>query len=59
MTARRLILGASLALIAALAFFTVRDLALYGVTPLGVVSLFVVVLLAVGVIGAMATPPRR
>lgn len=59
MTTRRMILGASLVLIAALAFFTARDMIVYGVTPMGVVSLPIVVLLAVGVIGAMGQPPRR
>ncbi|ADB49174.1 hypothetical protein [Conexibacter woesei] len=59
MNARNLILGASLVLIAALAFFTLRDFAVNGVTAMGVVSLPIVVLLAVGVIGAMAQPPRR
>lgn len=56
---RRFVLGASLVLIAALAFFTVRDLVVNGLTPMGVVSIPIVTLLAIGVIGAMAQPPRR
>lgn len=59
MSSRNVILGACLILIAALAFFTLRDLVVNGVTAMGVVSIPVVVLLAVGVIGAMASPPRR
>lgn len=59
MNARNAILGASLVLIAALAFFTLRDLVVNGVTAMGVVSIPVVVVLAIGVIGAMGTPPRR
>jgi hypothetical protein len=57
--ARNVILAVSLLLIAALAFFTVRDLIVNGVTLMGLVSLPIVVILGVGVIGAMAQPPRR
>jgi hypothetical protein len=53
------ILGASLAFIAVLAFLTLRDFVVNGVTPLGIVSVPVVVILAIGVIGAMGQPPRR
>ena len=59
MNSRTIILGACLIMIAALAFFTLRDLVVNGVTAMGVVSIPVVVLLAVGVIGAMGSPPRR
>lgn len=59
MNARNVILAVSLLLIAALAFFTVRDLIVNGVTLMGLVSLPIVVILGVGVIGAMAQPPRR
>lgn len=58
MNARNVILAVSLVLIAALAFFTVRDLIVNGVTLMGLVSLPIVVILGVGVIGAMAHPPR-
>jgi hypothetical protein len=57
--ARNVILAMSLALIAALAFFTLRDFVVNGITPLGIVSLPVVVILGIGVIGAMSQPPRR
>jgi uncharacterized sodium:solute symporter family permease YidK len=57
--ARNVILAVSLLLIAALAFFTVRDLFVNGVTLMGLVSVPIVVILGVGVIGAMAQPPRR
>lgn len=57
--ARTWILGASLLLIAALAFFLLRDLVLNGITPMGVVTIPIVVILGVGIIGALGTPPRR
>lgn len=57
--ARTWILGASLLLIAALAFFLLRDLIVNGITLMGVVTLPVVVILAVGIVGALATPPNR
>lgn len=59
MNTRNMVLGACLALIAALAFFTVQDLVVNGVTAMGVVSIPVVALLAIGVIGALGQPPRR
>ncbi|MDO8213845.1 hypothetical protein [Conexibacter sp. CPCC 206217] len=59
MNTRNAILGASLAFIAVLAFLTLRDLVVNGVTALGVVSVPVVAILAIGVIGAMGQPPRR
>jgi hypothetical protein len=57
--ARNVILGASLAFVAVLAFFTLRDFVVNGITPLGIVSLPIVVILGIGVVGAMAQPPRR
>jgi hypothetical protein len=56
---RTWILGASLLLIAALAFFLLRDIVLNGFTPMGVVTIPVVVILGVGIVGALGTPPRR
>jgi hypothetical protein len=57
--ARTWILGGSLLLIAALAFFLLRDLIVNGITLMGLVTIPVVVILAVGIIGALATPPNR
>jgi len=57
--ARTWILGGSLLLIAALAFFLLRDLIVNGITLMGLVTVPVVVILAVGIIGALATPPNR
>jgi hypothetical protein len=57
--ARTWILGGSLLLIAALAFFLVRDLIVNGITLMGLVTIPVVVILAVGIVGALATPPNR
>lgn len=59
MNMRNAILGASLAFIAVFAFLTLRDFVVNGVTALGIVSVPVVAILAIGVIGAMGQPPRR
>jgi len=53
------VLGASLAFIAGFGFLTITGLLKYGLTAEGVLSLFVFVLLAVGVVGALRNPPRR
>jgi hypothetical protein len=57
MGGRTLALGGSLALICALAFLTVRVAVDQGVDILVVVSLGILVLLAVGVLGALTGPP--
>jgi amino acid transporter len=53
------VLGLSLAFILGFAFLTIRGIAQYGLTGEAVVSVFVLVLLAVGVVGALRNPPRR
>ncbi len=56
---RNWIFGACFVLIVGMAFLTLRELVVTGITPLGVISLFIVGLLAIGVGGALWTPPRR
>ncbi|HEV7584678.1 MAG TPA: hypothetical protein VGO14_02755 [Solirubrobacteraceae bacterium] len=55
---RRVVLAAALLFIAGFAFLTYRELAEQGVTFLGLVSVFILVLLAVGIVGALRNPPR-
>lgn len=59
MTTRRIILGASLAFVALLIFVTFADAVDRGISIRTVVSIPIIVLLGVGVIGALAQPPRR
>ncbi|MCW3027494.1 MAG: hypothetical protein JWN81_705 [Solirubrobacterales bacterium] len=56
--ARRLVLAAALVFIAGFAFLTYRALADQGVTLWGLLSVFILVLLAVGIVGALRNPPR-
>jgi hypothetical protein len=56
--ARVLVVLAALVFIAGFAFLTYRELSEQGVTALGLVSVFIVVVLAVGIIGALRNPPR-
>jgi len=55
---RILVLLSMLVFVAGFAFLTYRELADQGVTVLGLVSVFIVVLLAVGIVGALRNPPR-
>ena len=55
--ARALVLGCSLAIICLLAFLTVTVAVRDGVDILVVVSGMVLVLLGIGVLGALTTPP--
>jgi hypothetical protein len=55
---RILVLAAALVFIAGFAFLTYRALAEHGVTALGLLSVFIVILLAVGIVGALRNPPR-
>ena len=54
---RNVVLAGSLLIIGLLAFLTVSEVARHGVDGLAVVSLIVLVILGVGVIGALTTPP--
>jgi hypothetical protein len=56
--ARLLVLLAALVFIGGFAFLTYRALEEQGVTVLGLVSVFILVLLAVGIVGALRNPPR-
>ncbi|HWY89735.1 MAG TPA: hypothetical protein VNY31_03610 [Solirubrobacteraceae bacterium] len=59
MTRRRLVLAAALLFIAGFAFLTLSAIAQQGFTLLSAVSIFVLVLLGIGIVGAMLNPPRR
>jgi hypothetical protein len=54
---RLVVLGAALTFIAGFAFLTVSALAEQGVTVAGLLSIFILVLLGVGIIGALRNPP--
>lgn len=57
---RLIVLAVALIFIAGLAFLTVAAIVQQGgLTILGLVSIFVLVLLAVGIVGALRNPPRR
>lgn len=57
---RLVVLGVALLFIAGLAFLTVAAIVQQGgLTILGIVSIFVLVLLAVGIVGALRHPPGR
>ncbi len=55
---RVLVLGAALVFIAGFAFLTLRAVAEQGFTLASLLSIFILVLLAVGIIGALREPPR-
>jgi hypothetical protein len=52
------VLAISLAFILGFAFLTIGGIAQYGLTAEGVLSVVVLVILAVGVVGALRNPPR-
>jgi hypothetical protein len=56
---RLFVLGAALVFIAGFAFLTYVSVVEQGFTIGSVLSIFVLVLLAVGVVGALRNPPRR
>jgi hypothetical protein len=55
---RILVLGLALVFIAGLAFLTFRAIDEQGFTLASLVSIFILVLLGVGIIGALRSPPR-
>jgi hypothetical protein len=56
---RILVLGAALVFIAGFAFLTFASIVeQHGVSVLALLSIFIVVLLAVGIVGALRNPPR-
>lgn len=56
---RLVVLAAALLFIAGLAFLTISAVSQQGFTLLGAISIFVLVLLGVGIVGALLNPPRR
>ncbi len=56
---RLLVLGLALVFIAGFAFLTISAVSQQGFTLLSAVSVFVLVLLGVGIVGALLNPPRR
>jgi hypothetical protein len=55
---RRVVLGAAFVFIAGFGFLTLSAMAEQGVTLAGLLSIFILVLLGVGVVGALFNPPR-
>jgi len=55
---RLLVLGAALVFIAGFAFLTVASALKEGFDILTVLAIFVLVLLSVGIVGALRNPPR-
>jgi hypothetical protein len=56
---RLLVITIALLFVAALGALTVRDIHMYGLTPVGVLAVLIVVVFGIGVIGALLHPPRR
>lgn len=56
---RLIVLTVAVLFVTAMALLTIDDFAQNGVTGLGVVGAIVVVILGVGVIGALLAPPRE
>jgi hypothetical protein len=55
---RLLVLGAALVFIGGFAILTVSAISEQGITVAGVLSILILVLLAVGILGALRHPPR-
>jgi quinol-cytochrome oxidoreductase complex cytochrome b subunit len=56
---RRVVLTAALVFIAGFSFLTIAAAIEQGVTAATVLSAFILVLLAIGIVGALRNPPRR
>jgi len=56
---RLLVLGAALIFIAGFAFLTVAAIIHQGVDVASVLSIFILVLLSIGIVGALRNPPRQ
>jgi hypothetical protein len=54
---RLLVLGAALVFIGGFAFLTLSEIAKEGITAAGVLSILILVLLSVGILGALRHPP--
>lgn len=55
---RVLVLGVALVFIAGFAFLTVVAVSEHGFTLASLISVFILVLLGVGIVGALRNPPR-
>jgi hypothetical protein len=55
---RLLVLGLALVFIAGLAFLTVAAIIEQGFTPASLLSVFILLLLGVGIVGALRNPPQ-
>jgi len=55
---RLLVLGATVVFVAGFAFLTLSAVSRQGFTLASAVSIFVLVLLAIGIVGALLNPPR-
>lgn len=56
---RFVVFALALVFVVSMAALTVIDISNNGITGLGVVGIFVVVVVGVGVIGALTEPPRK
>jgi hypothetical protein len=56
---RRLVLATAVVFIALLTYLTVVDFARDGVTAVGILSLLIVILFAIGIVGALRHPPEE
>jgi hypothetical protein len=56
---RKFVLGSALIFIAGFAFLTFASVVEQGFTILSLLSVFIVVLLSVGIVGALFNPPRE
>jgi hypothetical protein len=56
---RLLVLVVAALFVVGLAYLTLAVISTHGLTLEGIVSIFVVVVLSVGIFGALLTPPRR
>jgi hypothetical protein len=56
---RFVILIVAVLFIAALGVLTVRDISVYGATPVDVLAIVVLVLFTTGIVGALLHPPRQ
>jgi hypothetical protein len=55
---RLLVLGATIVFVAGFAFLTLSAVSQQGFTLASAVSIFVLVLLTIGIVGALRNPPR-
>lgn len=55
---RLAVFSIALAFVAGFAFLTISEFARQGVTVAGVIAAFFVLLLAIGIVGALRHPPR-